>query len=152
MADHIDFRMFTEPFFRMVADRERRMPNAARWAVREGGRVARRTARTRAPILKDKTVASHRQLQRRRKQGEDVAAAYDKPVPGLLRASITPSKNLKQHGDAEFSLKVGPRGQRVHLYAQKIERQSHYMAAGEAAAKLEMERIARTAFERVWRG
>jgi hypothetical protein len=73
-------------------------------------------------------------------------------VRGLLRASIGPSKNVKVLGGGEFSLKVGPRGERTHLYGGKIEERAHYMAAGERAAQVAMKAIAERAFNRVWKG
>lgn len=155
MADSITFKLDAGRFHQAIGDRQRRMPNAARWAVREAGRVTKRAARAKAPVLKDKTVtaAGVARGARFRKAGNigPVPSADTGPVRGLLKASIAPSRRLKQVGDSEFSLKVGPRGPRVHLYAQKEERRAGYMAAAEAAARAEMGRIAQQAFDRVWR-
>lgn len=150
MGDAIGFKMFTEPFKVGIADKEKRMDRAAMWAVREAGRTARRAASAAAPVLKDKTKQSHRQLQRRKKQGEDVSGAYQQAVPGLLKASIRPSRMIK-HGIGSYSVKVGPRGPRVHLYAGKAEQRKPYMEVGEAAARAALEAVAREAFGRVWR-
>lgn len=156
MGDGITFKMVTGPFTAAIKQREARMPAAARYAVREAGRVTKKAARAKAPVLRDKTVTSAavNRGARFRKAGGigPVPSAATGPVSGLLRASITPSKQLTSMGDSAFSLKVGPRGERVHLYAQKIEARVGYMAAGEAAAKAALPSIADTAFNRVWRG
>jgi hypothetical protein len=154
MADSVSFKMLTEPFTKGIHQREARMPRAAMYAVREAGRVAKTAGRKQAPVLKDTSKLSHAKLQRYSRAGFNVKAAYagNQPIPGLLKASIHSSKRLKQLGDSEFSLKVGPRGERVHLYAGKIEERAHYMAAAEAAAKAAMPAIAQKAFNRVWKG
>jgi hypothetical protein len=155
MADGISFKMVTAPFHAAIKQRQARMPGAARFAVREGGRVARKAARAKAPVLADKTAVSAGAYQRAFKQRKLGTAGPIQgeggPVRGLLRASITPSRNLKSLGSSEFSLKVGPRGPRAHLYAQKEERKHGYMAAGDEAAKAAMAAIAAAAFNRVWR-
>ena len=144
MPDGIDFRFDTSGFKRFAADRERRMPRAAMYAVREAGRVTRRAAAAKAPILKDRTAATVRQVKR----GE---ASTDRPVRGLLKASIKASKAVRQ-GPASYSLKVGPRGERVHLYAGKQEERYGYMRAGEDAGKAMLAVIAQRAFGRAWGG
>lgn len=146
MADGISFRMVTEPFTKAIATREARMPAGARFAVRQAGRVATKAARAKAPVLGDKTVISHAAAKKLAKTG----TATSGPVRGALRASIAPSKNLTRDSPAGYSLKVGPRGPRAHLYAQKEEARAGYMAAGEAAAKAAMPAIAAAAFNRVW--
>lgn len=154
MGDGISFRVVTAPFTDWAKDREKRMNRAAMFAVRDAGRIARRVGRTAAPVLKDSTLESHRQIQKRIRSGDESGkAAYSggKAIPGLLKASIASSKNLKFEGVGSYSLKVGPRGQRVHLYAGKAEKNHQFMAAAEEAAKAELERIAKEAFERVWR-
>lgn len=150
MADGVSFRMITDQFKQGLADREKRVNRAAMWAVREAGREARRAARAAAPVLKDKSKASHSQLQKRKKKGEDVSAAYKQAVPGLLKASIKPSRAVKL-GTGSASIKVGPRGPRVHLYAGKAEKRKEYMGVGHAAALVAMERIANEAFAKAWR-
>lgn len=143
MAETISFRMLTGPFNTFLADRERRMNRASMWAVREAGRRARKAAAAQAPVLQDKSAPTVRQVKRGH-------ATTDKPVAGLLKASIKASKAMKlEPGTA--SIKVGPRGPRVHLYAEKQEKRYGYMAAGEQAAQAELQAIAMEAFERVWR-
>jgi hypothetical protein len=159
MADGVSFKMVTEQFTKALDDRQRRMPGAAMWAVREAGRVAKKTARAQTPVLKDKQAASVAQMRKDRKfhaaggvGPTKTGGTADRPIRGLLRASIGPSKNVKRLGPHEVSLKVGPRGERTHLYAAKIEKRAHMMAAGEAAAQAAMKGIAERAFARVWKG
>lgn len=161
MADGISFRVFTKPFDDLIADRSKRMDRAAMFAVRDAGRVAKRVGRANAPVLKDKTLQSHRQLQKRIRGGDlSAKAAYgtrdengvykaSTPIPGLLKASISSRKNLQRLGTGIYVNKVGPRGLRVHVYAGKVAVKA--MQKAEEAAKAELARIARAAFERVWR-
>jgi hypothetical protein len=150
MADGISFSMVTDGFRKGLDQRQARIPSASMWALRAAGRVTARAAKAAAPVLKDKTVSSHRQLQQQRRQGVDVSAAYGRPVPGLLKASIAPSRRLQRVGDG-WSLKVGPRGERVHLYSAKIEEQVDYMEQGRIAAEASLKVYAEQAIGRVWR-
>jgi hypothetical protein len=143
MPDSVDFKLLAEPFKRFVDDRSRRMDRAAMWALRSAAREGVRAARRATPVLKQQGVESHRQLQRRRRQGHD--------VPGLLRASIRPSRNIKHIGPHAYEMTFGPRGARVHLYAEKIERKAGYMAQGYAAAEAAIEVNAIQAIAKVWR-
>lgn len=122
MGDGIEFKMFTEPFTKWAAEREVRMRRAAMWTVREGGRVVRRESRSRAPV-----------------------------DTGALRNSIRPSRQVRREGPY-WVLTVGPRGQRVHLYAGKEEEREGYMEAGYAAAEAMMAAAAEGAYGRVWKG
>ena len=155
MADGIEFKMLTEPFQAAIKDRQKRMPRAAMYAVREAGRVVKREAKAKAPVLQDRSVvgaAAYRRAYKARKQGvQGPIRGEGGPVRGLLRQSITSSRNLKRLGPSEFSVKVGPRGPRAHLYAKKIEDRAHYMAAGETAGRAALPAIAQKAFDRVWR-
>ena len=155
MADGIEFKMITEPFQAAIAERQKRMPRAAMWAVREAGREVRRTAKARTPVLADRSVstaAAYRRAYKARKQGvQGPIRGEGGPVRGLLRQSITASRNLKQLGPSEYSLKVGPRGPRAHLYAKKIEDRAGYMAAGEVAGRETLAAVAQQAFDKVWK-
>ena len=68
MADGIEFKMITEPFTAGIADRQKRMPRAAMWAVREAGRAVKITAKAKAPVLADKSVTSASAYRRAYKQ------------------------------------------------------------------------------------
>jgi hypothetical protein len=93
-------------------------------------------------------------LQRYHKAGFNTKAAYsgNQPIPGLLKSSISSSKRLKNIGDNAYSLKVGPRGQRVHFYSKKAEERTGYMDQAEAAAVAALKAAAEQAFNRVWKG
>ena len=161
MADSIDFKVFAGPFQRMVADKQKRMPRASMWAVREAGRVTQRAARAKAPVLRQKGALTHGQIQRGRRIGvftaEDIKGIYGtgqkgewgSPVPGLLRASIKSSRGLRMSSGA-VSVRVAPRGARVRFYSVAEEGRAHYMRAGEMAAKAAMPGIARSAYQKVW--
>lgn len=155
MADGIEFKVFTEPFKVFVDDRQKRMPRAAMYAVREAGRTVKRTAKAKAPVLSDKSVvtaAAYRRAYKQRKAGvQGPIQGEGGPVRGLLRQSISSSRQLKQIGKSEFSVTVGPRGPRARLYAKKIEDRAGYMAAGEAAGHAALGPIAQRAFDRVWK-
>lgn len=130
MVDGISFKMDISAFTAGIAQRQARMPAAAEWAVRQTGRTARSAAQAAAPVL---------------------TTATGDAIPGLLRDSIRATKDLRQDAGT-FSLTVGPRGDRVYLYAQKEERRSGYMAAGGRAAQAAFPAIAQAAFDIVWRG
>ena len=149
MADGVDFKLLTEPFKRFVDNRSKRMDRAGMWALRAAGREGVRAAKRAAPVLKG--GETHRQLQRRRRAGEDVSAAYAKPVPGLLRASIRMSRSVRHIGPHAFEVTFAPRGERTHLYSGKIEERAAYMAAGHAAAEAAIEVYSIQAFNKVWR-
>ena len=155
MADGIDFKMLTEPVTEFLAERRKRMPRAAMYAVREGGREVKKAAKAKTPVLSDKSVvtaAAYRRAYKQRKAGvQGPIRGEGGPVRGLLRQSISSSRRLKQLGPSEFSVVVAPRGPRAHLYAQKIEEQAHYMAAGAAAGEAALGEIAQRAYDRVWK-
>jgi hypothetical protein len=50
-----------------------------------------------------------------------------------------------------WSLKIGPRGQRVRLYAGKQEARVGFMRDGYVAVQAAMPAIAKASYERVWR-
>lgn len=143
MSDGIDYTVITKPFTDFLDDRQLRMRRAAMFTVRQAGRVVRTAARAKAPVLKDKSVQS---IHQRRKSGSTAKG----PIRGLLKDSIKPSRRLQFSGET-WSLKVGPRGPRVHLYANKEEEAAHYMAAGYDAVVAAMPIIAQLAYDKVWR-
>lgn len=144
MADGFEFKMVTEPFMKWADERQVRMERAAMWTVREGGRVVKREARTRAPVLSDSSAIKYRAW--RSGGGQESG-----PVVGLLRNSISPARRLRREGPY-WTLKVGPRGFRVHKYAGKEEDREHYMEAGYGAAEAMITAVALDAYGRVWKG
>lgn len=78
------------------------------------------------------------------------ARAQAPVLTGALRASIRPGR-MRRDG-VNWTLKVGPRGQRIHLYAGKEEERAGYMAAGYGAAEAMMTAAADSAYSRAWKG
>ncbi len=132
MSDGISYKIITQPFVDGITQRQARMPGAARSAIGQIVKITQQAARDRTPVWSGKPAPKG-------------------PVPGMLRKSITPGPTSSL-GRSVFAVKVGPRGDRPHLYAQKEEARAGYMDAGEAAARAAMDTIARAAFERVWAG
>ena len=147
--------MLTEPFDKYMTSRQARMPRAAMYAVREAGRVVKRAAKVKAPVLSDKSVvsaAAYRRAYKARKQGvQGPIRGEGGPVRGLLRQSISSSRRLKQIGKSDFAVTVAPRGPRAHLYAKKIEDRTHYMDAGAAAGEAALPVLTQRAADRVWK-
>lgn len=144
MIDDIKFHFDLAPFHQWMNDRQIRMERAAMWTVREGGRVVKREARANAPVLSDTSAIRYRAW---RKGGGQESG----PVVGLLKNSIRPARRLTRDGPF-WTLKVGPRGQRVHLYAGKEEEREGYMEAGYQAAEAMMAAVAEDSYGRVWKG
>lgn len=118
-----------------LRDLDKKADKATMWATREVGRDVKRVARRNAPVY-NPTARTTLHGPSKPKAGV---------VPGLLRDSIRPSRRLKRVKDG-WVLKVGPRGARVHLYAQKAEKSKPYMAPAYAYAVGR----ARMTYERGW--
>jgi hypothetical protein len=145
VADSIaDFKVLAQPFLDGVVNMQKRTDRATMWALREVGRQMKRQARARAPVYRGrsgarvqfKNFAQFRRFQKATKYRGSVASSV--VVPGLLKNSISSSRRLQSVKTGEYSLKVGPRGQRVHLYAGKVEARTPYMkpAYDEVAARM----------------
>jgi hypothetical protein len=145
MADGLSFKMVTAPLDKALAEREIRMRRAAMWTVREGARVVTRAARAKAPVLGGGSGAAGYRAWRQS------GASGTGPVPGLLKNSIRPARRLHQSGSS-WSVRVGPRGTRAHLYAAKEELREGYMEAGFHAAEAMMAAVSASAYGKVWRG
>lgn len=143
MPDGISFTFDTAPFKAFLSDRDRRMKQAAMYNVRAGGRVVAAVAKAKAPVLKDRTAQTVRAYRKSK-------GAVNAPVRGLLKASIKPSRRLRYDG-VTWSLKVGPRGPRVHLYAAKQEDRTGFMRDAYAAVESQMKIIAQSTYDKVWR-
>ena len=144
MPDQISFKMVTKPTRDFLDDRQKKMERAAMYNVRAAGRVVKQVSRAAAPVLADKAAQRHTVYQR-----AGVWRNSGPPVRGLLKASIASSRRLQKSGGV-WSLKVGPRGPRVHLYSKKIENKKPYMAVGYAAAQAQSAAIAQRTYDRVW--
>lgn len=130
MADGIGIsaKWFYKPTVNELKAHSKRVDRATMWGLREVGRQVRRQSAKRAPVYKGGRA--------------DKSA----PQPGLLKKSIRSSRQLRRDGDGYYRMTVGPRGDRVRLYAQKIEKQTGYMREGHEAAMAE----ARVTFEKAW--
>jgi Bacteriophage HK97-gp10, putative tail-component len=100
---------------------------ASMWALREVGRRVKREAKARARVYQ----GDRKDIEKR-----------------ALRKSIASSKRLRREANGTRSLKVGPRGWRVHLYAGKIEELEPYMAPAYAVAIAEAHSVHERALER----
>lgn len=128
MADGFSMSMLTKPTLDAMADMSKRTDRATMWALRETGRQIKRESRRRAPVYKGRrATASFRLMKNLQKAGATGPLTNDVVVSGLLKNSISSSKRFKREAGGNYVIKVGPRGQRVHLYAGKIEAQSAYM-------------------------
>lgn len=132
MADSFAVRVIAQPMFDAVADHKKRVDRASMWAIRETGRLVKSTAKRQTPVYRAAGVTKISAIRKTKKAGGDVS--YDQVISGLLRSSIASARRLTPQLGGGYSVKVGPRGGRVHLYAAKIEAQAAYMRAGHVAA------------------
>jgi hypothetical protein len=142
MANSISFQFYTAAFDTFITTRELRMPIAARTTIQAAARTAQADARSQAPVLTAAGTVRHPRPSGQTKQGP--------PIPGLLRASITVGPAVTE-GPGVVRVKVGPRGERAHLYAQKEEARRAYMKAGENTARAVLPAVAQTTFDRAWK-
>lgn len=128
MADGFSMSILTKPTLDAMADMSKRTDRATMWALREVGRQIKRESRRRAPVYKGRrATASFRLMRNLHKAGARGDITNDVVVSGLLKNSISSSKRLQREAGGGYVIKVGPRGQRVHLYAGKVEARSAYM-------------------------
>ena len=116
MADGISYRLISSPTLEAMKKIEREIQRANVAAVRAAGRELQKEARSNAPVY----------------EGDR------KDVPkGRLKKGIKAGR-VKKIGATSASVKVGPRGQIVHLYAGTIEAQQPYMSVSyrDAAERL----------------
>jgi hypothetical protein len=119
----------------------KRVDRATMWALREAGRKVKQEARRNAPVYQGAATLTYRQFKTFQKTtGYKGSIGNDVVISGLLKNSISSSKRLKVK-TGEYSLKVGPRGQRVHLYAAKAEARHPYMKPGRDAADAQLKAI-----------
>jgi hypothetical protein len=155
--DEIIFKVTAGPALEAIKNREARMKRAALYSLRATGRVAKTEARRHAPVLKDPTgsyakAGAYKRAWAARKAGAaGPIAGEGGPIVGLLKQSISSSRRIKTIGGMEFSLKVGPRGPRAHLYAAKEEVLSPYMRYGHEAATAGAAAIWASTVSKVWR-
>lgn len=125
MADGFSMSMLTKPTTDAMAGMAKRTDRATMWALRETGRKIKQEARRQAPVYKGKAARvnlRHSQLRKFQKAtGYKGSIGSSVVVSGLLKNSISSSKRFQRAVGGAYVIKVGPRGQRVHLYAGKIE-------------------------------
>jgi hypothetical protein len=107
---------------------DRAADRASMYALRQTGRVVKQEARKRARVY---TGPPRKDVEK-----------------GALKRGISSSKRLRREPDGTRSLTVGPRGPRVHLYAQKIERLDPFMTEAYAIAVARARGIHELALER----
>lgn len=164
MADGFGFDMtaVTEPLLEEMKAREKAVDRGSMFVVREAGRVAKKAARKAAPVYGGPKASVHvRTVKKARKAGVNLSGGQlakgervegNRIVVGLLRDSITSSRRLKKDGDGTYSIKVGPRGPRVHLYAAKVEVTQPYMRQAYRAVAEAMTAIAEKALTKASQG
>ena len=148
MADNLgDFKLLSKPFVDGLKDMQTRTDRATMWAVREVGRQVKKEAMKRAPVYKGRSgarvqlkMSQFRKFQKATRYRGSVANSV--VVSGLLKGSISSSRRLQSVKTGEYSLKVGPRGQRVHLYASKAEARQPYMKPAYDEVALKMGEVA----------
>lgn len=117
--------MLTKPTTDAMADMAKRTDRATMWALREVGRQIKREARREAPVYKGKAGRVNMRFSQFRRfqkaSGYKGSIANTVVIPGLLKNSISSSRRLRREAGGAYVIKVGPRGQRTHLYAGKIE-------------------------------
>lgn len=125
MADGFSMSMLTKPTLDAMADMSKRTDRATMWALRETGRKIKQEARRQAPVYRGKAGAVNlRFSQFRRFQkvtGYKGSISNNVVISGLLKNSISSSRRFRREAGGAYVIKVGPRGQRTHLYAAKIE-------------------------------
>lgn len=125
MPDGFSMSMLTKPTTDAMVDMAKRTDRATMWALRETGRKIKQEARRQAPVYKGKAGRVNlRYSQFRRFQkasGYKGSINSNVVISGLLKNSISSSRRFKREAGGAYVIKVGPRGERVHLYAGKIE-------------------------------
>lgn len=143
-------RVQAQQLDKALTDIERRTRRATMYAVREAGRKTKQEARRNAPILA--AGADKRSRSRKQAAGAGLAGNPNAPVRGLLKASIGSSKRLTQHGRDGFSVKVAPRGIRVHLYSGQAEARHGFMRKAYDTVAPQLREIAARAYTRSTKG
>ena len=128
MADRITFTLDLGHFDREIGAGIAKARLAAQTVVDAGARIAEQAARANAPVLESTSRTDQ-----------------NAPVPGLLRDSITVGSG------PGGTVTVGPRGQRVRLYAGKEEARARFMQTARDAAERALERVAADQFATVFR-
>lgn len=124
MADNFSFSMATAPAQAELKRMQRSMQTANVSAVRAAGAALTKVARAHAPVYSGDRADVPR---------------------GRLRKSISAGK-VERVGLSSASVKVGPRGPIVHLYAGKIEAEDPFMSPAYRESAGELATIAAVAY------
>ena len=159
MAEGISFRILTDPIKKDLRQIDRDTDRATMWALRAVGRKVKQEARRRAPVYggTQKSMSIHARRSVRVTtggKGADGKRAYGNSiaiVPGLLKNSISSSRQLRKYGAGTYGLTIGPRGGHVHLYAAKQEARTPYMAPAHEIASGQLTELAAKAWDRAMR-
>jgi hypothetical protein len=135
MADSISVKFDVSGALKELRRIERATDRATMYAIRAGGRRVKTVAKRAAPRYAGKP------------RMVDVNGRKQPIKRGELRAAIGSSKRLKG-GHGSYSLKVGPRGEHVRLYAPKQEERAPFMAPAASQVTGEMPAIAEKAWNR----
>lgn len=111
--------------------------------LRKAAGELRKVSKAKTPVYKGARAA------KRPKKGE--AVPFNRPVSGLLRASIK-SGRLRPQGTDGYAIVTGPTGARARLYAAKIERIYGYMEAGQEAAEAQSQELLSREWQRAMKG
>jgi len=142
-------RVQTRELEKAFTDIERSTRRATMWAVREAGRKTKQEAKRGAPVLT--AAGDARGISRKQHAATARGDRTNAPVRGLLRASIGSSKRLREHGPDGFSVRVAPRGDRVHLYSGQAEARHGFMRKAYQSVAPQMHEIATRAYTRAMR-
>jgi hypothetical protein len=137
MRDGVSFHMVLEPALRDMREMQRRTDRATMQGLRAVARKVGQEARRRAPVYAGPARIVN--------YGDGHSGPM---VPGELKRSIRSSRRLVRHGPGDYSLKVGPRGGHVHLYAAKQGALTPFMHPAYEVAKASAEAIHAKAWER----
>jgi hypothetical protein len=127
MADHVHARFVTAQLQRDMAAIERSTDRATMWALREVGRKVKQASKKRAPVYQGPRTTALVTTGPKTPTGKRAYGKRVDVVKGELKRSIGSSRRFTKHGPHEYSLRVGPRGGHVHLYAAKQEARNHFM-------------------------
>lgn len=143
MADGFSLRIRTDALFADLKQVDKDVERATAVGLRQAAAKLRQVAKAKTPVYRGADAV------KRPRKGEPVP--FNRPVTGLLRASIVSGRLRKQEGGG-YAIVTGPTGARARLYAAKIEKLDGYMAAGQAAAERDIDPLMSKAWGTAARG
>lgn len=143
MADGFSLRVLADRLEGDLRQVDKDVDRGTAAGLRQAAARLRQVAKARTPVYKGADAV------KRPRKGETVP--FDRPVSGLLRASIQSGRLRPQEGGG-FAIVTGPQGARARLYAAKIEKLYGYMEAGQEAAEREAQPLLGKAWDASIRG